>query len=122
MGNYPMGADKDNNAPYNNKSCETILIPCEVEVEQVIRKKCYIDVPVDFENDEDNNISCELLKDVDLSACFLQQHLSIISLLTLIQSEFENGGDSLSMNKNRHKFILKECDGWELVETNVEIQ
>ena len=120
MGNYPMGADKDNNAPYNNKSCETILISCEVE--QVMRKKCYIEVPVDVDKDEDNNVSYEILKDIDLTSCFLQQHLSIRSLLTLIQSEFENGGESLSMKKNRHKFILKECDGWELVETNVEIQ
>ena len=131
-GYYPMGAENDPRAPWN----ETENTPREfgVEVECYLTKQSSIessDYDEYAEKDEDGTwISEVTTDDIEWESEWAEQHHSVTDLLDMLAMRLQNELDEAEADKTltsverkrrvrRLRNLISECEGWEESELSV---
>ncbi len=137
-GNYPMGAEFDPNAPWNQE--DTKPVDADVCVSYTLSKNCTIPVCDyiaeewhEYEADDEGNTISTGGVDYDfsnsnLNEAFLDNEFTIPELLELLANICDNHIESLSLKEQdsevktrmkRWKNIKKSCNGWVVDEFEV---
>lgn len=121
MGGYPAGAQYDKRAPYNQKDNDERTF--NVDVEYVMRKED-IEVQTDdyfYEDDyEDFSVNTSL---TDFEVAYTEQHYTIPEMLVELKKYVEREMQFVEMCSGRArelKRLLADCQGWKIVEAQVE--
>lgn len=128
-GYYPMGAENDPNAPWNERHNERKEF--DVCVHQTLSKSDSVlseDYIETAEKDEDGYFASDIdTSNIDFQDCWLSQNYGIDQLLKELEryvtKEFESITEDNRENRQRRrhlKDVLRSCQGWEVVETYVE--
>ena len=122
MGNYPLGAENDPNAPYNEKGQnygKELVLDCEVEV--VMRKKIKIrttntiyDEEYGWYVNEDENF-VELYKQKEFTLTELMNELKNLAKEKLAKKLNIREGEAVHLVN-----IINSCDGWETLDIKCE--
>ena len=131
-GNYPLGAEYNPNAPWNQTNPEPVKV--EVTISQSLSRSTTIEVTDytatkydDIEYDEDGYINrIEGIdydfSDSDLKGAYEEQEYTIPELLNYLKAYLIVDINECSKESGKRKklqHILNCCEGWEVDETEV---
>lgn len=116
--NYPMGADTSD-APWNQSENEGIEV--EVSITQTLSKCCTIETDDYYIERGDDEPT---INEVSLCEKFNDYHHTIPEMLELLKGyaieELKNTMEGTGRNSFL-KRLIEDCDGWETVETELEM-
>ena len=131
-GNYPLGAEYNSNAPWNQTNPESVKV--EVTISQSLSRSTTIEVTDytatkydDIEYEEDGYINRiggidYDFSDSDLKGAYEEQEYTIPELLDYLKADLIVDINECSKESGKRKalqHILNCCEGWEVDETEV---
>ena len=133
-GYYPMGAEHDKNAPYNQQEQEPIAV--NVEYSLVLRKKTEVstadydkDEWEECERDDEGNLvrygDTEISYDsVDFVSEYNNQHYTPCELIGLLAEEMKrklDKGEGTKKERANWQLVLDECADWTEDDEEVDV-